>query len=65
MVTSHDLNWAFAVCDRAVFLKEGKIVYQGTPDEAVAARAHETAFETRFVEIEAGGRTYLLPAGSD
>ncbi|MBS1713198.1 MAG: ABC transporter ATP-binding protein [Armatimonadetes bacterium] len=65
LVTSHDLNWAFAVCDRAVFLKCGEVVYEGTPEEAVQAKAHEDAFDTTFDEVDVNGRTFLVPREPD
>jgi len=33
VVVTHEMGFAREVCDRIVFIDEGKIVEQGTPDE--------------------------------
>jgi phospholipid/cholesterol/gamma-HCH transport system ATP-binding protein len=51
IVVTHDMNSAFKVADRIVMLHEGKIVFDGTPDEIKASDADVVK---RFVLGEAG-----------
>src|SRR3954469_14922777 len=50
IVVTHDMNSAFKVADRIVMLHEGKIVFDGTPDEI---KASEKDVVKRFVLGEA------------
>src|SRR5687768_1476697 len=51
IVVTHDMQSAFKVGDRVVMLHEGKIVFDGTPDDI---RASEAPIVRRFVLGEAG-----------
>ena len=51
LVVTHDMNSAFKVGDRVVMLHEGRIVFDGTPDEI---REDENPIVRRFVLGEAG-----------
>jgi phospholipid/cholesterol/gamma-HCH transport system ATP-binding protein len=51
IVVTHDMQSAFKVGDRIVMLHEGKIVFDGTPDEI---RASDNPIVRRFVQGEAG-----------
>ena len=51
IVVTHDMQSAFKVGDRIVMLHEGKIVFDGTPDDI---RASEDPIVRRFVQGEAG-----------
>src|SRR5215211_4647236 len=51
IVVTHDMNSAFKVADRIVMLHEGKLIFDGTPDEI---RASEEPIVQRFVLGEAG-----------
>jgi len=51
IVVTHDMNSAFKVADRIVMLHEGKIIFDGTPDEI---QASENPDVKRFVQGEAG-----------
>ena len=50
IVVTHDMNSAFKVADRVLMLHEGKIVFDGTPDEI---KASEEDVVKRFVVGEA------------
>src|SRR5919112_5119386 len=41
MVVTHELGFAREVADRVVFMDEGRIVEQGTPDEVLSRPQHE------------------------
>ena len=51
IVVTHDMQSAFKVGDRVVMLHEGKVIFDGTPDEL---RASEEPVVRRFVLGEAG-----------
>jgi phospholipid/cholesterol/gamma-HCH transport system ATP-binding protein len=51
IVVTHDMHSAFKVGDRIVMLHEGKIIFDGTPDEI---RATQQPIVQRFVLGEAG-----------
>jgi phospholipid/cholesterol/gamma-HCH transport system ATP-binding protein len=51
IVVTHDMKSAFKVADRIVMLHQGKIVFDGTPDEI---KASEEPIVKRFVLGEAG-----------
>jgi phospholipid/cholesterol/gamma-HCH transport system ATP-binding protein len=51
IVVTHDMNSAFKVADRIVMLHEGKIIFDGTPDEI---QSSENPDVKRFVQGEAG-----------
>ena len=37
ILVSHEMNTIHKYCDRALFLKDGKVDKIGTPDEAIAS----------------------------
>jgi phospholipid/cholesterol/gamma-HCH transport system ATP-binding protein len=51
IVVTHDMNSAFKVADRIVMLHEGRIIFDGTPEEI---QTSENADVKRFVQGEAG-----------
>jgi len=51
IVVTHDMNSAFKIADRIVMLHEGKIVFDGTPDQI---KASDVDVVKRFVLGEAG-----------
>ena len=51
IVVTHDMNSAFKVADRIVMLHEGKIIFDGTPDEI---QSSDNPDVKRFVQGEAG-----------
>ena len=51
LVVTHDMNSAFKVADRIVMLHEGKLIFDGTPQEI---QKSEEAVVRRFVLGEAG-----------
>ncbi|KQM11556.1 ABC transporter ATP-binding protein [Methanomassiliicoccales archaeon RumEn M1] len=50
IIVSHDMDFVMNCCDRAVFMKDGKVVSLGKPDEIVA---HLTEGEARIM-LEGG-----------
>ncbi len=51
VVVTHDMHSALKVADRVVMLHEGKLIFDGTPDEV---RATDNEIVSRFVAGEAG-----------
>ena len=51
IVVTHDMNSAFKVADRIVMLHEGRIIFDGTPEQI---QTSENADVKRFVQGEAG-----------
>ena len=57
VVVTHDMNSAFKVADRLVMLHEGKLIFDGTPDQI---RANTDPIVHRFVNGEAGEQDLAL-----
>ena len=51
LVVTHDMNSAFKVADRIVMLHEGKLIFDGSPDEI---QQSDVPVVRRFVQGEAG-----------
>ncbi len=54
----HDVNLAALFCRRLVFLKDGKVVARGTPEEVLTKEILEEVYRTKVSihEVEAAGR---------
>ena len=58
LLVMHDLTRALAIADRVLVLDEGKLAFDGTPDECIAARIPERVFSlTRYDAADESGRT--------
>ena len=51
IVVTHDMNSALKIADRVVMLHEGKLIFEGTPDDV---RSTDNDIVSRFVAGEAG-----------
>ena len=56
IVVTHDMNSVYKVADQVAMLHEGKIVFQGTPDEL---RNTENPLARQFIEGKARGPIHL------
>ena len=54
LYTSHNMRDVEEVCDRVVFLHQGKIIYVGTPDEMVE-HFEQKNLEDVFIQIARSG----------
>jgi iron complex transport system ATP-binding protein len=65
VVSTHDLNFAAAVCDRVVLLKEGRVIAQGSTEDTLTAdsirRLYDVEADVRF-HPQAGHLT-VVPLG--
>ncbi len=57
IVVTHDMNSAFKIADRMVLLFDGKVRFDGTPDEM---RASQDVFVQQFITGEAGDAEMAL-----
>ncbi len=58
LLVMHDLTRALALADRVLVLDEGKLTFDGTPDECIAARIPERIFGlTRYDATNEHGNT--------
>jgi iron complex transport system ATP-binding protein len=58
----HDLNLASQYCDRIVFLKNGRLRYQGSPQEILTEEVVEEIYGVRAaVRTDEYGRPFVLP----
>ncbi|MDO5089383.1 MAG: ABC transporter ATP-binding protein [Leptotrichiaceae bacterium] len=57
----HDLNLAALYCDNLVFLKEGKIMYKGTPKELFRPEVFREIYGFDCKVIEHNGYPYVIP----
>lgn len=53
VVTSHDMTEVERLCDRVIFLQNGRVVADGTSDEVTTAHGHDT-LEDVFLHLAAG-----------
>jgi iron complex transport system ATP-binding protein len=62
---SHDLNLAGQYCERLVLLRDGRVMYSGTPEEVLAREPIEDVFGgSVFVgRSPASGTPFVLPLG--
>lgn len=58
----HDINLAAQFCDRIVLLKNGRLQYQGKPEDVLTEKTVEDIYGIRAkVGIDEGGRPFVLP----
>jgi iron complex transport system ATP-binding protein len=58
----HDLNLASQYCDRIAFLKDGRLRYQGSPQEILTEEVVEEIYGVRaVVKADEYGRPFVLP----
>lgn len=59
----HDLNLAASACDRIVFLKQGRVAAEGSPEEVITAETIRSVFnaEVRVAMDPHTGRPYCIP----
>ena len=66
LYTSHNMRDIEEVCDRVLFMHQGKVVAEGSPAEVIA-KFDETTMENVFIRIVRGGdlesRTAPVPGG--
>ena len=67
VAVTHDINAAALESDRVVILKDGRVIFTGTPgevmDNAVLSRAYGKQFV--FIEHPVAGRRIVLPEASE
>lgn len=65
IVATHDLNWAQAVADVALLLKEGQVIAQGDPVNVLHPEPLSQAFGVKFRAVEVTGGVVLVPANAE
>ena len=58
---SHDLNWAAALSDRMLVMREGRIALDAKPAEAMHPDRIRDLFGFDANAVESGGRAWLVP----
>ncbi len=62
----HDLTQALQLADRLLVMKEGRILFQGTSEEAFESKSLQTAFGIELERVKGkGGWYYLSTLGTD
>ncbi|MBR5418150.1 MAG: ABC transporter ATP-binding protein [Clostridiales bacterium] len=61
VVVMHDFNMVERFCDRAILLKDGKVVNKGETREVMTAERISSVYETGFDIIEKDGRRFFFP----
>lgn len=61
LIAAHDLNLVAMHCDRAVVLKDGRVVASGSVAESMTEQTLFDAFEVRMKRIVAEGVTNFVP----
>jgi ABC-type transporter Mla maintaining outer membrane lipid asymmetry ATPase subunit MlaF len=59
IVVTHDMTSAYKVADRIAMLHEGRIVFEGTPEET---RASDNPVVQRFIRGESGEFVFPVAA---
>ncbi len=67
LTVSHDINGAVEHSDRIVALKDGRVVFDGTPEEVSEGSRLEEIFGTAFCYANhpVSGKRMILPGGGD
>jgi ABC-type cobalamin/Fe3+-siderophores transport system ATPase subunit len=60
LLVTHDLNTLPNVCNRIVFMKNGRIVWEGAPEQAVDSRRLSELYGTRIKVVKHNSRPYIL-----
>lgn len=61
----HDINLAAAWCDRLVFLKEGRVVRCGPPEEVITSELLRAVYGVELpVRLDEAGRPFVLLRGA-
>lgn len=61
VVVMHDFNMVERFCDRAILLKDGKVVSKGETRDVMTAERISSVYETGFDIIEKDGRRFFFP----
>lgn len=61
VVVMHDFNMVERFCDRAILLKDGKVVSKGETREVMTPGQISSVYETDFDIIEKDGRRFFFP----
>lgn len=62
MVVTHDIATAFQVANRLALLYEGRVVFEGTPEEM---KASEDPYVCEFLGMRSSGRDVTPPGGEE
>ncbi|MGD9212497.1 MAG: ABC transporter ATP-binding protein [Desulfobacteraceae bacterium] len=60
MMVTHDLNQLHDMCNRIVYMKQGRIIWQGDPDKAVDAQRLSDLYDTNIKVFSNNGRPYIF-----
>ena len=63
LMVIHDLPHALRMADRVALMRQGEIVFQGTPEQAYASGLLEEVFGVRIVRLEAEGQWQYVCMG--
>ena len=66
VAVSHDLNLASHYCERVLVFKEGRLMFDGPPEEAITTETIRNVYETDVVvgKNDQTGRPFVLPIRS-
>jgi iron complex transport system ATP-binding protein len=54
LAASHDINWLLALCTRLICLKEGRLFWEGTPEESKEPLEEALGISLTWLETEDG-----------
>ncbi len=62
----HDVNTAAACSDRIYALKEGSVIFSGTPSETAHSKILETIYDTEFITLPSSSRAlpFVIAGGA-
>jgi iron complex transport system ATP-binding protein len=60
LIATHDLNWISEHCERIIALKNGKIIFDQSPDFILKKPILEEIFETKFLITQHPEKKYPL-----
>lgn len=60
LIVTHDLNTLPEVCNRIVFMKNSRLIWQGTPEQAIEGDRLSLLYGTKISVVHKDGRPYIL-----
>jgi len=61
LIAMHDINLASSFSDKILMIKNGKIVYAGTPDEVISEETIRDVYDAEVIVKRHGSRVYVIP----
>ncbi len=61
LIAIHDINLSASFCNRIMMIKNGKVIYAGTPEDVITSENIRDVFRAEVDVKKHGGRIFLVP----